>query len=112
MASLIFVRVQHMTATQIGGWIAFGTITGGLPGTLLGGILADKLKKKYAGGRMLLTSILALLCVPVWIILLYTNIPAVQFFSIAILLGLALAWLGPAAADVNDLAGPNLRGLQ
>ena len=106
-----FVRVQHMTATQIGGWIAFGTIAGGLPGTLLGGIFADKIRMKRAGGRMLLTSILALLSVPVWILLLYTNIPAVQFFSIALLLGLALAWLGPAAADVNDLAGPNLRGL-
>ncbi len=106
-----FVRAQHMTATQIGGWISFGTIAGGLPGTLLGGFFADKFKKKYAGGRMLLMAILAVLCVPVWFVLLYSNIANVQFISITLLLGLGLAWLGPAAADVNDLAGPKLRGL-
>ena len=27
-----------------------------------------------------------------------------------VLLGLSLVWLGPAAADVHDIAGPELRG--
>ena len=29
----------------------------------------------------------------------------------SVLFGLALMWLGPAAADVHDIAGPHLRGL-
>jgi MFS family permease len=106
-----FVRAQHMTATQIGGWISFGTIAGGLPGTLLGGFFADKFRKRGPGGRLFLMSILAFLCAPVWILLLNTSVVPIQFMSLTILLGLALAWLGPAAADVNDIAGPHSRGL-
>ncbi|MGH9883714.1 MAG: hypothetical protein ACRD6N_20000, partial [Pyrinomonadaceae bacterium] len=38
---------------------------------------------------------------------------SIPFLLVAnfVLLGLSLMWLGPAAADVHDIAGPQLRGL-
>ncbi len=106
-----FVRTQHMDIAEIGKWIGLGTIIGGLPGTILGGWLADKLRAKRLGGRMIFSVIIALLCIPIWFIILNSTSIALQLVLISVLLGFALAWLGPAAADVNDIAGPNLRGL-
>ena len=44
--------------------------------------------------------------------------PSAAFLDLPLLLGinvvlyaLAILWVGPATADVHDLAGPNLRGL-
>lgn len=106
-----FVRTQHMNIAEIGKWIGIGTIAGGLPGTILGGWIADKFHAKRNGGRMIFSVIIALLCIPIWFIILNSTSIALQLVLISILLGFALAWLGPAAADVNDIAGPNLRGL-
>ncbi len=106
-----FVRTQNITVAQAGLWIGIGTVAGGLPGTILGGYFADRFRLKRTGGRMLFTSLLALICIPIWFVIIFGSSIEVQFISISLLLGLALAWLGPAAADVNDIAGPNLRGL-
>jgi MFS family permease len=105
-----FVRTQHMNIAEIGKWIGIGTILGGLPGTILGGWIADKLHAKKNGGRMIFSVCIALLCVPIWFVILNSTNIVLQFVLISVLLGFALAWLGPAAADVNDIAGPNLRG--
>lgn len=106
-----FVRVQNMGVADVGLWIGIGTVVGGLPGTILGGWIADKCRAKRAGGRMLFTSLLAVICIPIWFLILFVPNVAFQLVCISLLLGLALAWLGPASADVNDIAGPNLRGL-
>lgn len=106
-----FVRTQSISLAEVGKWIGLGTIIGGLPGTILGGWIADKLQAKKAGGRMLFSVGIALLCIPVWFVILNSTNLLLQFILISLLLGFALAWLGPAAADVNDIAGPNLRGL-
>jgi len=60
---------------------------------------------------MLFSSIVALLSMPLWFILLYSHNVIFQFIIVGVLLGLSLSWLGAAAADVNDIAGPHLRGL-
>ena len=106
-----FVRVQNMGVAEVGLWIGIGTVVGGLPGTILGGWFADKCRTKRAGGRMLFTSLLAVICIPIWFLILFIPNVTFQLVCISLLLGLALAWLGPASADVNDIAGPNLRGL-
>jgi MFS family permease len=106
-----FLRTQNMNIAEIGKWIGIGTIVGGLPGTILGGWIADKFRERRNGGRMIFSVLIALLCIPVWLVILNSTSIVLQFVLISILLGFALAWLGPAAADVNDIAGPNLRGL-
>jgi predicted MFS family arabinose efflux permease len=60
---------------------------------------------------MIFSASAALASVPLWLLLLYSNSPPLLLALNCILFGLAISWLGPAAADVHDIAGPNLRGL-
>ena len=43
--------------------------------------------------------------------LIFSNAIPLLLLANFVLLGLSLMWLGPAAADVHDIAGPHLRGL-
>lgn len=53
----------------------------------------------------------AICCIPLWLLLLYSNNIVLLIGANLFLLGAGLIWLGPAAADVHDIAGPQLRGL-
>jgi MFS family permease len=86
-------------------------LTAGVGGTILGSYLSDRLRRTRRGGRMLLSAAAALVSVPLWLGFLFSDSVAVLLVSNFILLGLSLIWLGPAAADVHDIAGPQLRGL-
>ncbi|MCU1229242.1 MAG: hypothetical protein JWO97_2126 [Acidobacteria bacterium] len=110
-ATAFFVRVHHMTLAQIG--IAGGilSVLVGIPVTILGGYYADRFSRKFSGGRMAVTACAALASIPLWLGLLYINNLVVLLLLNVVLYGLALMWVGPAAADIHDIAGPNLRGL-
>ena len=57
------------------------------------------------------SSAAALIAIPFWLLLIFSaNIPPLIVANL-VLLGLSLMWLGPAAADIHDIAGPHLRGL-
>ena len=78
---------------------------------ILGGYYSDRLGRKLRGGRMAFTAVCALLSIPLWLALLFAN--SLTFIVVVniLLYGLALMWVGPATADVHDIAGPHLRGL-
>ncbi len=107
-----FVRVHSLPLPLIG-WVGgLLSIAAGVPGTILGGALADRFRRRTGrGGRMLFGAYAALLSIPLWLLLLFSNSHAALLFACFLLLGLSLVWLGPAAADVHDIAGPELRGL-
>ena len=60
---------------------------------------------------MLFSACAALLAIPCWAALLFSDSRGLLLVAIFILLALSLIWLGPAAADVHEIAGPKLRGL-
>ena len=60
---------------------------------------------------MLFGAIAALVCVPLWLVLIFSPTLGPLLVANFVLLAFALAWLGPAAADVHEIAGPRLRGL-
>ena len=60
---------------------------------------------------MLFTAAGALCSIPLWLGLLFSDNVWLLLFANFVLLGVSLMWLGPAAADVHDVAGPQLRGL-
>ena len=60
---------------------------------------------------MLFSSIAAMIAIPFWALLIFSNNIPMLLLANFVLLGLSLMWLGPAAADVHDIAGPHLRGL-
>ena len=107
-----FGRVYGYSIALIGTVGGILSLAGGVPGTILGGMLADRFGRKFGrGGRMLFSSVGALASIPLWLILLFSSAPAAQLFACLMLLAFSLMWLGPAAADVHDVAGPQLRGL-
>jgi MFS family permease len=106
-----FNRVHGFGLQLIGSWAGLLSVAAGVPGTILGGVLADRLRRRGRGGRMLFSAACALVSIPLWLVLLFSGNVWLLILSNFFLLGVALMWLGPAAADVHDVAGPHLRGL-
>lgn len=106
-----FFRVHHLTLLQIGTFAGVISLTVGVAGMIYAGVISDRLSRKLPGGRLALTAITALLCVPLWIALLFINNLVALVAVNTLLYVLAILWVGPATADVTEIAGPNLRGL-
>ena len=60
---------------------------------------------------MLFSACAALASIPLWVMLLFSYNTTLLLALNCALFALAISWLGPAAADVHDVAGPHLRGL-
>lgn len=105
------IRVHNLSLLTIG--VAAGVISllVGIPAMILGGYFSDRVSRRLRGGRMAFTSLAALLSVPLWLALLFTSHLSVLVAVNIALYALAILWVGPATADVHDLAGPHLRGL-
>ncbi|HEU4870088.1 MAG TPA: MFS transporter [Pyrinomonadaceae bacterium] len=104
-------RVYKLDLLTIGKWGGLLTLIAGVPGTILGGYLADKFRRFGRGGRMLFGGLAALIAAPFWLLFLFSGNLLLLLIANLVLLALSLVWLGPAAADVHDIAGPQLRGL-
>jgi predicted MFS family arabinose efflux permease len=106
-----FNRVHGYGIATLGLVAGLTSLTSGIASTVLGGYLADRLRRFRPGGRMLLGSIASLLAIPFWLVLLFSyNVPLLLVANF-ILLGLSLVWIAPAMADVHEISGPHLRGL-
>src|ERR1051325_10356402 len=106
-----FTRVHGYNIRTLGIVAGLTSLTAGIPGTLLGGFLSDRLRRYGPGGRMRLGWTASLFAIPFWIVLLFSfNVPLLLLANF-ILLGLSLIWLAPAMADIHDITGPHLRGL-
>ena len=104
-------RVYKLDLLTIGKWGGLLTLVAGVPGTILGGYFADKFRRFGRGGRMLFGALAALIAVPFWLLFIFSGNLLLLLIANLVLLALSLVWLGPAAADVHDIAGPELRGL-
>lgn len=106
-----FVRVHGMSLLTIGTVLGILAIVVGVPVTILGGYVSDRFRRFGKGGRMLFSTGAALASIPLWLLLLYSNNGPLLLGLNCALFALAISWLGPGAADVHDISGPNLRGL-
>lgn len=110
--AIYFARVHGLSLSVIGTIGGVLTLAAGVPGTILGGVLADRFGRRLGrGGRMMFGAAGALASIPLWLLLLFSESAAALLFACFMLLALSLVWVGPAAADVHDIAGPKLRGL-
>ena len=104
-------RVYKFDLATIGIAAGILTVLAGVPGTILGGYMADRFRRFGRGGRMLFGALAALFAGPFWLLFIFASGPITLLLANLVLLGLSLVWLGPAAADVHDISGPHLRGL-
>lgn len=106
-----YVRVHELTLAQIGAVAGIVSLAVGVPAMILGGYFADRISRRLPGGRLAFTSIVAILSVPLWIAFLFADRLAIVVPVNIALYALAIMWVGPATADVTEIAGPSLRGL-
>jgi MFS family permease len=106
-----FTRVHGYSLVTLGIVAGVTSLTFGISGTLLGGFLADRLRRASRGGRMRLGAVAALLAIPFWIALLFSYSVPLLLISQAILLAVSLVWIAPSMADTHEMTGPHLRGL-
>jgi len=106
-----FTRVHGYSIRTLGIVAGLTSLVVGMPGTLLGGFLSDRLRRFGPGGRMRLGVVSSLLAIPFWIILLFSNSVPWLLVAQAILLAFSLMWIAPSMADVHEITGPHLRGL-
>lgn len=110
MPSLLAAKFSVDLKT-VGAAMGVCTLVGGLAGSMLGGRLADAWRARTPGGRLRFSAAAAVICAPLWLGLLYAPSFALALVCLAPLLGAALVWLGPAAADLAEMVSPRDRGL-
>src|ERR1051325_1151636 len=106
-----FVRVHGLSLAFVGQAAGIIGIVVGIPAMILAGHYSDRIGLLFGGGRSLFTASAAAASVPLWIALLFTKDLGGLLAINIVLYALAILWVGPATADVHDLAGPHLRGL-
>jgi MFS family permease len=104
-------RAYGMSLTSIGMMSGTSMLLAGGLATALGGVIADRFRARFPGGRMIFTALAALFCAVLWSIFLWSGTLSVMIVCYFFLAGMGLVWLGPGAADVHDIVGPRLRGL-
>lgn len=102
---------RGMAKADIGMLAGVGSLVAGGLATAFGGRVADAWRASHPGGRMRFAATCAALCAPLWLVLLFAPGLLPAGIAYVLLLGLGLAWLGPAAADLVSIAGPEGRGL-
>jgi len=106
-----YSRLHKFDLAAIGYWGGILTLAAGIPAMLFGGVIADRFRRKWRGGRMFYGMLLCLVSIPFWLLLIFTANVYLILAANFVLLAAALAWLGAAAADVTEIAGIKLRGL-
>lgn len=104
-AYLIFRKQPPELATPIFGGI---TVVAGLLSTLLGGVVADRLQKRFSGSYFLVSGAGMLLAFPFSIAMLYTPFPLAWVFLFAAVFFVFLN-TGPSNAALANVVSPQIR---
>ena len=104
-AYLIFRNQSPAVATPIFGGI---TVVAGLLSTLLGGFVADRLKKRFGGSYFLVSGVGMILAFPLLVAVLYTPFPMAWVFLFGSVFFVFLN-TGPSNAALANVAGPRVR---
>ncbi len=104
------VQVFGITSREAGLWIGGPAILGGFLGVTLGGIAADRLRRRWASGRIMVILFGSLAPIPSLIIAFTTADKALFYAMLPITQVFASCALGAAAAATQDLVLPRMRG--
>ena len=110
-AAAIFVRSFGLSKTEIGALLGLALLTGGLPGMLVGGILADKLGARDVRWMAWVPTIASLAAAPLYV----AAMLAPTAMAMAVLLGVAMFCFniafGPGIGIIQRVAKPDERAL-
>lgn len=104
-----FIRYHAYSASEIGAKLGLISAVGGGLGVTMGGVLADRLRRRTPSGRLIVGMMNALIPIP--LLLLALNVAdrdqALGLFAVAQVF--AALWLGAGSSTVQDLVLPHMR---
>jgi len=108
---IYFIRVHGLTPGEVGVWLGITSGVGGILGTYLGGVLADKFGKKKAGNAMLVPAIGMAIASPLFLFGWASTNWMVALALIWIPGILNSLWYGPLFASIQGLVEPAMRAM-
>lgn len=108
----LLMRYHKVDIAEAGGYAMWVYGISGIPGLLFGGVLADSLTKKYAGGRMMLSAVMFFLAAPLTYFALVAAPGSTMGYVVPMALGVAAMYVyySTTYSTIQDLVEPSLRG--
>jgi MFS family permease len=104
-----FVRVLGVGEAEFGTFFGLCWIVAGFTGAALGGLIADRWRRRHPGGRLFVGMISALGPVPfVWWLFSTGDVRLAQWLNVPVWILLSM-WAGCGASTVQDLVLPRMR---
>ena len=105
------IRSHGMSVSAAGTVLALTIGIVGGAGTLLGGLLADRIGKRNAAWRLRIVAIASLAAIPVWLAMLFAAGSAATLALLVPCSALLAFYLGPTFAMVQSLVDPRMRAV-
>ncbi|MEO7689021.1 MAG: MFS transporter [Sphingomonas sp.] len=104
------MRILHVPIASAGGWIGGTLALGGFLGVNLGGVLADRLRRKNPAGRIIMILFGAIVPIP-FVVIAFLSLNVTVFVSSLLVASVTASMsLGAAGATIQDLVLPRMRG--
>jgi MFS family permease len=109
----LMVRHHRVDLAGAGYYSMFIYGFSGIPGLLFGGMLADRLTRRWASGRMVLSAVMFVVAAPLTYFALATGPGRPLAFAIPMTLGVCAMYVyySTVYSTIHDLVEPSLRGM-
>ncbi|MBX7186603.1 MAG: MFS transporter [Vicinamibacteria bacterium] len=104
-----FIRYHGYSASEIGARLGLISALGGGLGVTVGGILADRLRRRTPSGRLIVGMMNALIPIPLLLLALTVADRDLALWLFALAQVFAALWLGAGSSTVQDLVLPHMR---
>jgi len=107
----LLMRMHDVGATEIGLYVGLSSAAGGMIGAPLGGMLSDRLKTKFANGRLVFGFIAVAGIVPMVLLMVNAQKLETVYWLNACYYIFASIWVGVAPTTSSDLVLPRMRAV-
>ena len=105
------LRTHDVSATEVGFSLLVANVVGAAFGVTGGGMISDRLKQRFPGGRAALILVVMVLHIPAALLLLTTSSLHVAYAAVVAFYLVNTAWVGSATAIVTELVLPRMRAI-
>ncbi len=107
----LLMRIHGASATEVGLYIGGGSALGGLLAVTSGGYLADKLKQRFASGRLVIGFLVVIGTVPMVLWMIHTDSLQTAFVLNFLYHIPSALWAGIPPSTASDLVMPRMRAV-
>jgi len=109
----LMIRCHEVDIAQAGTYSMFVYGLSGIPGLIFGGMLADRLTRRWLGGRMVLSAAMFFVAAPLTYLAVDAGAGNPMGFAIPMSLGVAAMYVyySTTYSTIQDLVEPSLRGM-